>query len=133
MEILIKKSHLFSSKKRNYKRLSFLLQLRVSSFKIIREKESRENLPTSFSYLRRRLPNICDWGLLVLLIFYLRAGFLQVLSFFFILKLSILPKHQHGLPFLRRAQCLLKPGNVKKKYEQNKYIKRGKKMCITGR
>ena len=75
MEILIKKSHLFSSKKRNYKRLSFLLQLRVSSFKIIREKESRENLPTSFSYLRRRLPNICDWGLLVLLIFWSESWF----------------------------------------------------------
>ena len=58
MESLITNSHLFSSKKRNYKRFSFLLQLRVSSFKIKREKESRGNLPTSFSYLRRRLPRI---------------------------------------------------------------------------
>ena len=114
VEIPIRRSHFFSSNKRNYKRFSFLLQLGISSFKIKREKESRGNLPTSFSYLRRRLPeNFCDWSLLVL--FLIRElVFCKFSPLLFILKLSILQKHQHSLPFSRRAQCLLKPGHEKK-------------------
>ena len=133
MEILIKKSHLFSSKKRNYKRLSFLLQLRVSSFKIIREKESRENLPTSFSYLRRRLPNICDWGLLVLLIFWSESWFSASSVLFLYPKTFDSPEASARSSFSAPRSVLTETWQCEKKYEQNKYIKRGKKMCITGR
>ena len=127
MEILIKKSHLFSSKKRNYKRLSFLLQLRVSSFKIIREKESRENLPTSFSYLRRRLPNICDWGLLVLLIFWSESWFSASSVLFLYPKTFDSPEASARSSFSAPRSVLTETWQCEKKYEQNKYIKRGKK------
>ena len=132
MERLITNSIFFPQKKRNYIRFSFLLQLRVSSFKIKREKESRGNLPTSFSYLRRRLPeNFCDWSLLVL--FLIRElVFCKFSPLLFILKLSILQKHQHGLPFLRRAQCLLKPGHEKKIWTKQIYKKR-LNISVTGR
>ena len=65
--------------------------------------------------------------------FDLRAGFLPVQSFFFILKLSILLKHQHGLPFLHRAQCVLKPGHDKKNIIEKQICKERQKICITGR
>ena len=126
MERLITNSHLFSWKERNYARFSFLLQLRVSTElqNQTGERKSRESTNNFFvSGMRRWLPkNICDWSLLVL--FLIREPvFCRFSPLLFILKLSILPKHQHSLPFLCRAQCLLKPG-----HEQNKYIKRDKKI-----